>query len=471
MTRDQESSKNRIPVIAIVDVGKTNKKILLFDQCYKIVYERTTRLSETIDDDGYPCEDIDALTHWVKEEIRLARRIDHVTIKAINASAYGASFVQLNTQGKPVGHLYNYLKPYPKELLSTFLSRYDQNHSLSLETASPQLQSLNSGLQLYRFKYEKPSYFNQIKHSLHLPQYISFLLTEKPFTELTSIGCHTMLWDYRKKQYHEWVVKENLDSKFPALVSSDHVTSDDKTKIGIGLHDSSSALIPYLKSFDGPFVLISTGTWCISLNPFNQSPLTQEELELDCLQYITFEGNPVKASRLFAGYEHELMIRKMASHFSVKPGYFHTIPFDKNITAALIKSGSGRRAGVDKMGLQSSGFDQRDLSGFNSLAEAYHQLLLDIVRQQVKSTNLVLNNITVKKIFVDGGFSNNSVYMNLLAAGFPQLEIYSTSVPQASALGAALAIHSSWNHHAIPGEIITLSRCKRPEGIDIHSVV
>ena len=76
--------------------------------------------------------------------------------------------------------------------------------------------------------------------------------------------------------------------------------------------------------------------------------------------------------------------------------------------------------------------------------------------QQVASTEIVLKNTDVKRIFVDGGFSNNPVYMNLLASAFPNLEVYGASIPQASALGAALAIHQHWNSQPIPGDLIEL---------------
>ena len=49
-------------VILIFDIGKTNKKILLFDEHYRLVYEDSVRLQEITDEDGFPCEDIDALT-------------------------------------------------------------------------------------------------------------------------------------------------------------------------------------------------------------------------------------------------------------------------------------------------------------------------------------------------------------------------------------------------------------------------
>ncbi|MEO7960553.1 MAG: FGGY-family carbohydrate kinase, partial [Ginsengibacter sp.] len=80
----------------------------------------------------------------------------------------------------------------------------------------------------------------------------------------------------------------------------------------------------------------------------------------------------------------------------------------------------------------------------------------DIIVQQMHSTNLVLQRKTCKRIFVDGGFSNNTIYMNLLAQAFPDMEVYAATVPQASALGAALVIHEVWNTNSLPGNIIDL---------------
>jgi glycerol kinase len=101
-------------------------------------------------------------------------------------------------------------------------------------------------------------------------------------------------------------------------------------------------------------------------------------------------------------------------------------------------------------------FSSRDLSSFSSDVEAYHFLMLEIVILQKKSTCLIINNSTVKRIFVDGGFSKNVIYMNLLAEIFPEMEVFGASMAQATALGTALAIHDSWNEHPIPKDLIEL---------------
>ncbi len=45
-------------VIAIFDVGKTNKKLLLFDERYQLVYEEGKQLDEITDEEGFACEDV-----------------------------------------------------------------------------------------------------------------------------------------------------------------------------------------------------------------------------------------------------------------------------------------------------------------------------------------------------------------------------------------------------------------------------
>ncbi|MBC7913943.1 MAG: carbohydrate kinase, partial [Pyrinomonadaceae bacterium] len=150
----------KTPVIAVFDVGKTNKKLFFFDEQYKIVLERTARFDETVDEDGDPCEDLVNLTSWLKETLSEIIHLPEFEIKGINFSAYGASFVHLDEHGVPIGPLYNYLKPFPEDLKDKFYNQYGGEVKVSTETASPVLGNLNSGMQLYRLKYQKPEVYN-----------------------------------------------------------------------------------------------------------------------------------------------------------------------------------------------------------------------------------------------------------------------------------------------------------------------
>lgn len=448
----------KIPVIAIFDVGKTNKKLFLFDEHYRIVFERSARFTETVDEDGDSCENLASLRLSVFDSLHEVFRRDEFEIKAINFSTYGASFVYIDESGKPLTPLYNYLKPYPEALKDKFYTQYGGEERVALQTASPVLGSLNSGMQLYRLKHEKPAVFNQVYKALHLPQYMSFLVSGKVYSDMTSIGCHTGLWDFQKNDYHDWVKQEKILEKLAPIVPADSVFQasfpGNNYAVGAGFHDSSAALIPYLVSFTKPFVLLSTGTWCISLNPFNEAPLTIRDLKSDCLSYIHYQGKPVKASRLFAGYEHEQQTKRIAAHFNVSTAKFKTFAYD----ALLVEKLRGQTKSHFDLSPQESlaVFSKRDLAQFNSEGEAYHQLMLDLVNAQKISTALAIGTSTVKRLFVDGGFGKNVIYMNLLAEAFPQVEVFAASMAQATAIGTALAIHQAWNSLPFPNDIIEL---------------
>jgi sugar (pentulose or hexulose) kinase len=443
--------------IAVFDVGKTNKKLFLLDDHYRVVSEQSVSLPLTTDEDGDACEDVTGLTEWVRESLsRVITRPD-IRVHAVNVAAYGASFVHVGDDGRPVTPLYNYLKSYPDALRKEFYGKYGGEAAFSLQTASPVLGSLNSGMQLYRLKREKPALFARIRYSLHLPQYLSYLVTGKPVSEITSIGCHTNLWDFAQHNYHEWVHREGVIEKFAPVVPSGSVFPAGAQLAGVGLHDSSAAIIPYLQRFPEPFVLISTGTWCITMNPFNDAPLTAGELQQDCLCYMSYRGRPVKASRLFAGYDHEQQVRRLADHFHRLPDAAAAVRFDpacrENLRARIGVPVSG-----DIRPVTASVFGRRDLAAFANFEQAYHCLMMDIMEQQVQSAKLVLHGAGVRRIFVDGGFGKNDLYMHLLAEAFADLEVFASSVPQATAIGAALAIHGHWNTGAAPEDIIELKR-------------
>jgi L-fuculokinase len=420
------------PVICIFDIGKTNKKVFLFDEDYKIRYEKSIELPETKDEDGFPCEDIHALTTWVKETFKEVSSLKEFEIKALNVSAHGASFVHIDESGTPVAHLYNYLKPFPENLKQTFYNTYGGENSFAQLTASPVLGNLNSGMQLYWLKYERPDLFKIIKHSLHLPEYISYLFSGKVASGVTSIGCHTNLWDFTKNDYHSWVLKESILQKLAPIKPDSHtdkVSINNHTlSIGLGLHDSSAALIPYLQYMKEPFVLLSTGTWSISLNPFNQTALTAEELQQDCLCYLTYEGKPVKASRLFAGHWHDEAFKKVAERFHKDEHAYTQVSYNKD-------------------------FENSD----STFEAAYHKLIAELISMQKASTDLIMQP-SIKNIYIDGGFSKNPLFMSMLAKAYPEVSTYSADLHQATALGAALGIHESWNSKAKPSELIKLEK-------------
>ncbi|HEX5169067.1 MAG TPA: FGGY family carbohydrate kinase, partial [Cyclobacteriaceae bacterium] len=366
----------------------------------------------------------------------------------INFSTYGATLVHLDKNGEPVTPLYNYLKPFPEEAAREFARKYG-SASNDQETASPFLGMLNSGLQLYWLKYFKPDIFGRIHTTLHFPQYLSYIFTGKIVSEPTSIGCHTKLWDFNKQQYHAWLTNEDLASRFPEIVATSQCyqvkIKEKHIKVGVGIHDSSAALTSYFQRADKAFVLISTGTWSIALNPFTSEVLTLEDLNRDCLNYLSITGSPVRASRLFLGNELDHQLAVLNKLFGTAASYYKEVKLNSSFLRAL---GSGaidcqfcpatiNNPGVVDHALTSTSWDP---SVFSSFDEAYHHVMLGLVKLQVESVRLALGQSKVNKIFIDGGFIENDLYIQLLHFYLRDFDIEISDRPLGSAYGAALIL-------------------------------
>jgi L-fuculokinase len=431
----------------IFDIGKTNKKALVFDKDFHVLDEQQTTFDEIGDIDGEPTDDVVKIEAWMRKILRGYKKLD---ISKINFATYGATLAHLDAKGKLLTTPFNYLKKIPPSLKEQFLSENEGRSTFCTATASPDLDVLlNSGFQLYWLKKERPDFFNKIKTTLHLPQYFSYVLTKQLASEYTSIGCHTMLWDFHRETYHNWVEKERMTELFPKILpinttftSFDKRSNSDirnpKPEVGIGIHDSSAALLPYLQREKQPFLLLSTGTWSICLNPFNTAPLTADEFQQDCLFYMRPNGATVKASRLFLGKIHDEAVEKLTAHFHQKPEATRSIHLNNEFFDKILRGDSR----VSDFGLRISETSDNPLSSTLSpinLDEAYHILMHNLIKTQVEKIKLAAGSVVFEKIIIDGGFAKNNLYLTMLKRALPTVKIEPSDMPQGTALGAALA--------------------------------
>ncbi|MBC6366741.1 FGGY-family carbohydrate kinase [Algoriphagus sp. AK58] len=438
---------SKIPVTAVFDIGKTNKKFFLFDENLKEVFNTYTRLEAIPDEDGFPSEPILPLREWMLKTFQEALKFPDFEIKKLNFSGHGASFVHTDEIGEPVTPLYDYLKPYPEELLEKFYAENGGKMVFCQKTSSPPLAMLNSGLQIYFLKHAKPEFFKKVNYCLHLPQYLSLIFTGRMVSDYTSIGCHTGLWDFEKMDYHDWVKREGIEPLLPPILPGNTLltTKPELGSIpcGIGIHDSSGALLPYLQQQKEPFALLSTGTWAISINPFNKTALTESELNQDCLQFLSISGQPIKISRLFIGEEHKYQVDEMYKHWDLPLGTYKKLQFDPSIFEK-VAANAQKRIGFHYLKPQEYGLEKAeftDWSIFSEFTEAYYTFIHELTDIQVASLKLVLDGAPVNRIFVDGGFNANSIFLEMLRIKLPGKEIIPSDFPNGSALGAAMLVN------------------------------
>ena len=427
-------------VIAIYDIGKTNKKVILFNEDFKIVSEVEEKFAETVDDDGFECDDIEHIEIWVKESLASLLHSDKYEIKAVNFTTYGATLVYLDENGKRLTPVYNYLKPISEKIPESLYKRYGGRDEFCRRTASPALGMLNSGIQPLWLKREKPEIFCRVKHILHFPQYFSYLLTGKIYSEHTSIGCHTALWDFDNMAYHPWTRVQGLNLPEPVPVeTTDEVVIEGKSiKVGIGIHDSSASLAPYFSGSNGKFLLISTGTWCINMNPFNTEKLTADQLDKDCLCYMSITGQPVKSSRLFLGHLHETALKPICEHFSKPLDYYKKVKADDQLSMFLKSKFSEKKVFFQTGPYSRDLKEYIDMYEFKTFEEAYHQLMNELGDLIVESVNLVLPETDdIENIYITGGFSKSELFCRIISKAYPDKLVYTSEIANGSALGAA----------------------------------
>ncbi|MBJ2173536.1 carbohydrate kinase [Aureibaculum sp. A20] len=432
-------------VTAIFDIGKTNKKFFLFDNNHQEIYREYIRFDEIEDEDGHPTENLPALQKWLKDVFNRILDSENYNIKAINFSTYGASIVYLDKNGNVLTPLYNYTKPIDDKIINDFYKKYGPEETFTTETGSPKSGMLNSGMQLYWMKQTRPDVYKHVKYALHFPQYLSFIFTGIPLSEYTSIGCHTSLWNYDTKDYHKWVYEEEIDKILPPIVSTETSINMNyngkRIKIGVGIHDSSSALLPYVRSIKKPFILVSTGTWSISLNPHaSNAKLTKKEVKNECINYMRINGKAVKSSRIFLGNEYKIQVQKLAKHYNVATDYHKTVDFSYNLYTKIV-------ADFEHLffweSLTTETMPIKTKLPYDNFELAYHHLITELVILQVESIKTAIGNDNIKRLYVDGGFTDNDVFIRLLSHYLRDMKLKTTTSSLGSALGAAIAISDS----------------------------
>lgn len=427
-------------VIAVIDIGKTNKKIFLFDKDFQVCFENSTKFKEIKDEDGFPCDDLESIESWMFDEIKKVQKSQYYNLKAINFSTHGASLIYLDKKGKRIAPLYNYLKPLNVEKFKDFFDEYGGVDEFSRTTASPAYGMLNTGLQMLFIKHKKPNIWKNVDAILHYPQYLSYLLTNKITADFTSVGAHTATWNFDKMQYHSWLEEENI--KLPKPTKGEKATytviEEQKVAVGLGLHDSSSSIIPVLEEEKGrEFILLSTGTWIIAMNPFSKEKLSQHQLKNNCLCFMTPQKQQIKSSMQFLGRIHEVYLKPLSDYFEERIDRHLHLGVNEELCQDLIVENARvfLSEGID------TNFEANEnlLKYFNSYETAYYQLIFEITKKVISGIQLISDTDNpIHNLFISGGFNRNKVFIQYLKILYKDCVINISDCKNESALGAAL---------------------------------
>jgi sugar (pentulose or hexulose) kinase len=293
----------------VLDIGKTNAKLTLIDSAGRTLAE--VRTPNTVRRDGpYPHHDTERLWQWMLGELRmLAQRAD---IRALVPVTHGATAALVDEVGLVLPVLdYEHV---PGDAADA--ARYDALRPAFEESGSPRLPAgLNLGRQLEWLQTRHPADFARARHLLMYPQYWAWRLSGVAASEVTSLGCHTDLWQPQPCRLSSLVERQGWAPLFPTMreawarlgtlrpeLAADTGLPAD-CEVVCGIHDSNASLLRHLLTLpqSGPCTVLSTGTWVIAAALGSATrPLVEAQ---DMLANCNVFGDAVPCMRFMGGRE------------------------------------------------------------------------------------------------------------------------------------------------------------------------
>ena len=418
--------------IAVFDIGKTNKKFSIYDSSLRPVFTSSVQIGEMRVGDLL-CDDAESILKWVRATLGEWRG----KLSAIAVTSHGATLALLNEAGELVMPIISYNHEIEEGVKRSFYEEFGAPEELYMRTGTPPLgQLLNAGLQLYWVARRFPEKYQRVKRVLFFPQYIVHAISGLEAAELTSIGCHTYLWDLLVGRWSS--VAEGLDvpPRSPSFRSVwEGLGEADRAVITPGIHDSNAALLPYLVTEKERFLLASTGTWCVLMLPGAPFAPSPDDVYRDVLYYVDAYGRPLRAARFKCGYEFDCYVDIIRRWFGADP---LKLEFDARLATEVLKEGEVYFVPTLTPGTGQFPRSKGRVEGKpRDPARAYYYLNLSLAIQTWYAVRLVAGGERLK-VHVQGGFARNPVYLAYLATLLRDCQVIRAENPEATSVGAAL---------------------------------
>jgi sugar (pentulose or hexulose) kinase len=303
--------------VAVLDIGKTNAKVALVDTDAMSELAVLTRPNNVRPGPPYPHFDVEGIWAFLLDSLAVMEA-DH-GIDRISITTHGATFVLLDADGDLATPVMDYEFTGPDELADS----YDALRPDFSETGSPRLPvGLNAGAQLHWLLETQAGLRDRVGHVVSYPQYWSGRLTGDFKTELTSLGCHTDLWNAHTARYSQLAEALGIAEKMAPLALASDVAGTllpgvadatgltETTPVMSGIHDSNASLLPHLRQMEGPFSVVSTGTWVVSM-AVGGAPAVLDPAR-DSLVNVNGLGDPTPSARFMGGREFERIKSEIA---------------------------------------------------------------------------------------------------------------------------------------------------------------
>jgi sugar (pentulose or hexulose) kinase len=406
-------------MIAVLDFGKTNTKLLVFAADGQVRHSARTRPVWRMID-GVSVLDDAALAQWAHAALEEADAACAGQIMGVMVAAHGCTFALTDADG-----LARPILDYEQELPGPFADAVHAGLPPYSETfAPPRPQGFNYGRHLLWLQHLEPHVLARTGAILGYPQYWSWRLGGRPAAEYSYMGCHSHIWAPARRDFASVVAEQGWREKMPDFAPAGAVIgelklADRAIAVHNGVHDSNAALHAYRSVSDAPFTLVSTGTWVIIFNP--DCPLDALDARFDHYCNVDVNGDPVPTIGFMGGREFDVIAGDAVP--TVDRASIQRV-IDQRIMVPPAFAAAGPFGHVPAPALP----PMRDAAERAAVAMLYVALMTDFCLDSIRSdTDLVL----------DGGLASGGVLAELLAQLRPRQVVKQAEMNEGTAAGAA----------------------------------
>lgn len=421
---------------AVLDIGKTNVKLLVVDGSGNLELD-TSRKNMPCSQGLYPHADVEGIWKWFTGVLKQFKSSS--SIKSLIVTTHGATAALINSKS---GRLALPILDYEFEGINTIDEAYEKLRPAFSETQSPSLPfGLNLGRQLYWLAQTYPQYFATGDVLLPYPQYWAWRLTRVAATEVTSLGCHTDLWNPSETRYSNFTRNQDWERLMPPLRNAwdllGNVTPGLAAELGlpfdcqvfVGVHDSNASYLRYLLAQSSTakcknFCVISSGTWTILMQSGDAT--THLDGNKDMLANCDITGAPVACARFMGGREYQTICEQLGG--AASDAYTSAdiqIAINNRWLATPDFSGGNGPFG----GLTPQLHCPNAATAPSAIATLYCALMIDQRLTDLKSTG---------SIYIEGAFLKNPLLCRLIAQLRPDQQVYLSEDTTGTVQGALL---------------------------------
>jgi sugar (pentulose or hexulose) kinase len=412
----------------VLDVGKTLSKLTLWNESGSLV-DRRTYANQLRRADGYVALDTAGIEAWAANALSDFAKLG--PIGALIPVGHGAGAAILRH-----GRLACPPMDYESPVSNRNRADYDRFRDPFDLTGSPPLpKGLNLGVQFHRL--ERLG-FGPSRGDLIVPwaQYWAWVFSGVATSEVSSLGCHTDLWQPNAGQLSPMAVKRGWAGLLAPIRRADEALGwilpdwADRTglprdvRVYCGLHDSNAALLAargFSETAERDVTVISTGTWFVAMRSgaaFDPREIPRLTAGRDCLMNVDTLGKTVPSARFMGGREIEILSaeegRGVAANGGARAQAMVLPTFVPGV--GPFPAARGRWVNMPK-----------DPAARDAAIALYAALVTDVSLDLIGARD---------RIVIEGRFAENETYARALAAIRPQDEIYISHGQDGVAFGA-----------------------------------